>query len=97
MQTCSEITLLQLNPDIVYTVIDDDTVIMRPQDDYVFGANAIATDIWRLLASQTMSILTITTYILEHYEVEETRCFTDIKAFIGSLIEENFVCIVQPT
>lgn len=95
MQTFSNITQFKINPDVVYTCIDDEAVIMGIQNDELYGANALATKIWQLLESKAMTIPMITRYVLERYDVEEAKCLADINTLLDKLLEDKLISIVD--
>lgn len=95
MQTFSDMAQFKIKPNIHYTLLDDEVVIMGALDEKLYGANAIATEIWSLLESKSITIPMIVKHILKNYDVEEAECLSDITAYIHELVEEKLIVVVE--
>lgn len=83
------------NPDVVYTQIDNDIVLMGPEDRLYYGINATGSQIYSLLQSGPMSIQAICNYFEENYEVEAAQCVSDISMFIEEMVAQKIVVVQQ--
>lgn len=81
------------NPDVAYTQIDDDLVMMGPEDSLFYGVNPVGTQIWSLLESNTLSLREICEHIQQDYAVEQSTCIEDITLFIEAMAAQNMVVI----
>ena len=81
------------NPDIEFTQIDDDLVMMGPKDSLFYGVNSVGTAIWSLLEFKGLSFSEICEQIQHNYEVTEAQCVEDIKNFIHAMVDQNMLVI----
>ncbi|MDP1574987.1 MAG: PqqD family protein [Coxiellaceae bacterium] len=92
MSDCISLNYFSINPNIVYTFIDNEVVLMDEKDEVLYGMNEVATAILKCLISQPTSIQDASNYILEQFEIEEPQISLDIKNFFESLLAKNFIC-----
>ena len=95
MEKFTETTYFSVQPDVLYTMIDDEAVLMRGQDNTLYGVNAVATDIWQQLSTQPMTLQMLSAYLLEHFDVEANECFNDTTALLETLLEEKLIYIID--
>ena len=95
MQDLNITTRFALNPDVEYTLIDDEAVLMGVEDDSLFGLNSVGTEILKKLQEQPLSVESISQYLLAIFDVDEIQCMTDIKSFIESLFSANLIVQVE--
>lgn len=81
----------RLNPDVIYTLIDDEAMIMSPTGDDLYSANPMAAKILQFLEAKPMSISAIAQRILEDYAVEEAECVADIQEMLAILHSEGLI------
>ena len=81
------------NPDIVYTQIDDDLVMIGPEDSLFYGINSVGTKIWSLLESETLPLHAICERIQQDYDVTAPICIEDTIRFIESMVAQKIVVI----
>ncbi len=81
------------NPDVAFTQIDDDLVMMGPKDSFFYGVNAVGTEIWTLLEFNTMSLSEICELIQHDFEVTEAQCIEDTMQFVKAMVEQNMLVI----
>lgn len=84
---------LSRSPDVAFTQIDDDIVMMGPKDSLFYGVNSVGTAIWSLLESKTLTLKDICKQIQQDYEVTETQCVEDITRFVESMVEQHMLVI----
>ena len=96
MNEINESMCFSLHPDIAYTLIDDEAVVMGIVDDELYSMNDVATEILKCLASsQTLSVQSMTAYLSKHFEVDNTECMTDTTTFLQSMLTENLIVQVN--
>lgn len=83
------------NPDVAFTQIDDDLVMMGPEDSMFYGVNAVGTAIWSLLEFNTLSLGEVCAHIQQGYEVTEVRCVEDSMRFVEAMVDQNMLVISE--
>ena len=81
------------NPDVAFTQIDDDLVMMGPEDNLFYGVNPVGTKIWSLLEFDTLSVSDICEHIQQDYAVTGPTCIEDTMHFIQAMAAQNMVVI----
>jgi hypothetical protein len=84
---------LSRNPDVAFTQIDDDLVMMGPDDNLFYGVNATGTKIWSLLEFKVLSLNEICEGIQQDYDVPEAQCIDDAMQFVQAMVEQNMLAI----
>ena len=80
------------NQDIAHRVIDDETIILTPEDGMLHNLNPVATRIFEL-ADGKRRIRDIIAYICEEFEVEENVAQKDTINFIQDSIHKKFLLL----
>lgn len=80
-----------INEDAVYTLVDDEVVMMSPKNDEYFTLNKIGAEIWHLLEESPKTILALTDALQEKYQVESAQVQQDIDAFTKEMLEQGFL------
>lgn len=81
------------NPDVAFTQIDDDLVIMGPEDSLFYGVNAVGTKIWTLLEFNTLTLNEICEQIQHDFAVTEAQCIEDSMQFVNAMVEQNMLVL----
>lgn len=83
-------TRIQRNPDIAFSAIDGEVVMMGSDQNAYFGLNAVGSAIWNLLdAPRKVGDLCAT--LMEKFEVEESRCFGEVCEFLSSVSKHKII------
>lgn len=93
----SNITLtskISRNPDVSYTQIDNDLVMMGPKDDLFYGVNDTGTKIWSLLEFNDLTFGAIHERIQQEYEVTEAACLEDLTQFVEAMVAQNMLVVI---
>ncbi len=93
MNKLSLTSKISRNPDVAFTQIDDDLVMMSPKDSLFYGVNAMGSNIWSLLEFNTLALSEICELIQRDYEVTEAQCVEDSMQFVEAMIEQNMLVI----
>lgn len=93
MSDTLETPLFSLHPDIVYTYIDDEAVLMGSKNEMLYGVNQVGAWILKQLASQAMSLSMIVESVLAHFEVDEAQSVKDTALFLESLKAQQFIVV----
>ena len=83
------------NPDVAYTQIDDDLVVMGPEDSLFYGINPVGTKIWSLLETDTLSLHAICDLIQQYYDVTASMCIEDTTRFIEAMAAQKMILITD--
>lgn len=94
MATINLTNKLTINPDVVYTQIDDDIVLMGPADGMYYSINAVGSEIWSLLQTNPMSLNALCTQIRTTYNVDEEQCHSDTAMFIDTMVEQKMILVL---
>jgi len=70
--------------------VDEELIILDTQSENYFALDAIGAVMWEQL-SKEHSTQKLYTYMLTHYEVEETMLKQDIKTFIHTLLKHKLL------
>lgn len=93
MNKLSLTSKISRNPDVAFTQIDDDLVMMSPTDSLFYGVNAMGSNIWSLLEFNTLALSEICELIQRDYEVTEAQCVEDSMQFVEAMIKQNMLVI----
>jgi predicted metalloprotease len=91
MSDGNTLSYFSIHPNVIYTFIDDEVVLMDETEGTLYGLNAVGTEILKCLVSQPMSIQDVRDRMLEQFEVEKVQISVDIKDFFESLLAKNFI------
>ena len=86
-------SIISRNQDVAFTQIDDDMVIMSPENSFFYGVNSVGAKIWSLLELNALSLGEICELIQRDYDVNEAQCVSDSMQFIEAMVEQNFLMI----
>lgn len=84
---------LIVNPNVAYTKIDDDVVMMGIQDGQLYSINGVGAIIWNLLESSPMSTEALCEYVQTNFNVEPTQCRSDVSKFIDDMITQKMILV----
>ena len=91
MQTYNNDTQFKFNA--VYTLIDDEAVLLGESGEDLYGANPMAAKIVQMLEDKPMSISLISQHILEHYSVSASECLVDLQEMFTMLFHAKLISI----
>ncbi len=95
MMHFTDTTYFGAQSDVLYTLIDDEAVLMREADNTLFGVNSVATEIWKQLSEQPMNIRMLVDYLLKHFEIDEESCRNDTQKLLTDLLKEKLIYITD--
>jgi len=78
------------NPDLIATDMDGDMVMMSIERGEYFGIGGVGPRVWDLL-SHPVSLADIVAAICVEFEVEETTCEADMRAFVDKLLQHKLI------
>ncbi|EDM25713.1 hypothetical protein LNTAR_13227 [Lentisphaera araneosa HTCC2155] len=81
-------TVLQRNPEIISSKIDDEVVMMSIEEGKYFGLDPIGSIIWELL-DEPQSLEQILPILMQEFDVTEAQCEKDCMTFILDMIDKK--------
>jgi hypothetical protein len=88
-------TCFAINPNIMQTPIGEETVLMNPEHETLYGVNHVGSEILKQLTSEPKSLQTIHEYLFQYYDVNKEQGQADIDDFLKSLLSEKLIIIVH--
>ena len=77
---------------VISQEVSGETVLLDLQSECYFGLDAVGTRIWQLIRDSG-ELRTIYNTLLEEYEVEETRLWTDLEALLKEACERGLITL----
>ena len=81
---------LKPNPDIVFTVVDDEAILLEQNTGKYYSLNHVGTRMWALLAEENRLDKAYDQLLLE-FEVEESQLKQDLEKLVTQLIENGLL------
>jgi hypothetical protein len=78
------------NPDLVSADMDGEIVMMSLERGEYYGIGGVGTRVWQLL-EQPMTLDQICRTMCSEFEVDESKCRTDMLAFVSDLARNGMV------
>lgn len=82
------------NQEIIFSDMDDETVMMSIDKGEYYGVNPVGRRIWELLEKQ-VTVSTICDTLCQEYNVEPEQCSRDILVFLEQLFEKDIIEVVD--
>lgn len=79
-----------LNPEIVWRILDDGAVIVTPRAGNVRVLNQVGTAIWKLIDGNN-SVADIESQLIHTFDVPVDRARNDLQAFIKELEKRDMI------
>lgn len=83
-------TFFRRNPDLLFSDMDGETVMMSIQNGEYYGLDEVGSRIWQLL-EKPESAETLTEKLIEDYEVTRENCLSDVMEFLNMLAEKHLI------
>ena len=84
---------VKIKPDVVFTVLDDEAVLLEQNSGKYFGLDSVGTRTW-LLLSEHNHLSKVYELLLAEYEVSEGQLHDDLENLVNKLIENGLVEIL---
>ena len=79
-----------INPDLIWRQVDENTVVVTPQDGQMRVLNGVGSTIWQLLADNQPKEAIIA-HLVAHYTVTAEQASTDLDKFLTELEDRNLL------
>jgi len=87
-------TILQRNPNQLFTMIDDEVVMLNIKYEEYLNLNSHASYIWQQL-EKPCSFGELTDQLCSVYDVEKSLCIKETQGFIKELVEKDIIQIID--
>ena len=85
---------IKINPNIVYSIIDNKELVIITAANKCYSVSTLGTKVWFLLASTSMTLEKICDHIQEFYDVERSNCITDVSEFVNAMARNDILMIM---
>lgn len=86
----------QLTPQVVATDVSGETVILDYEAGKYFGLEGVGSFIWsEIKKSGSSSLKSLCESVVREYDVDEARCFADVKALLENLEKNGLIQAVS--
>ncbi len=89
-------TILRRNPDQLFTLVDDEIVMLNIEHEEYLNLNSHASYIWNQLESP-ISFGKLIENLCDTFDVEENVCVADTLGFLEEFIEIDIIHILDET
>lgn len=83
-------TLLQRNPELLSSSIDDETVLFDSEQGQYFSMDPVGSAIWQKLATP-ITLEQLINDLVKEFDVTHAQCQTDTKTFLTQLYDAKLI------
>jgi hypothetical protein len=95
MAVVDSVRPLIVNPEVIYTEVEDEIVMMAPEDGTYHGLNAVGAVLFRLVEDKAMCLNEMASYLKTQYALAHDAAMTDAKAFVDAMLSNNFFILTD--
>jgi hypothetical protein len=92
MDKITNSTLFKRSPELVFTDLDGETIMMSLENNSYYGLNPVATRIWELL-SEPKSLENIVDELTSEYDITPEQCKNEVIVFLEEMINKKTINI----
>ncbi len=85
-------SIIQRNPDILASKLDEDYVMMDMESGRYIGTNPVAARIWELI-EEPLSFEALIDALLKEYDISREQCIQDVSAFLKEALEQKLIIL----
>lgn len=85
-------TKVQLDPELLYSKIGDEIVLLTIDSGKYFKVDAVGSRIWEIIKEPT-TIKTLLNQLIEEYEVSFEECQQDVMSFMERLQKDELILL----
>ena len=82
-------------PDLIFTEVDNDLVILSIANSKYYGAESVGRYIWQLI-EQPIVIADVCAALLDKFEIDRPTCEREMLTFLGQLLSEKLIDVQSP-
>ena len=86
-------TCLRRNPDMVYSEVDGEVVMLSVKNGEYYNLNEVSADIWKEL-KESLSFKDLVTRLQDTYEVSYEVCELETRSFLEQTLEKGIIEII---
>lgn len=87
-------TCFRRNPDMVFSEVDGEVVMLSIQNGEYYNLNEVSTDIWQEL-KDARSFKDLVTRLQESYDVPYETCESETRVFLEHTLEKGIIEIIN--
>jgi len=87
-------TCLRRNPDLVYSEIDGEVVMLSVKNGEYYNLNEVSSDIWKEL-KESLSFKDLVSRLHDNYEVSYEACELETRSFLEQTLEKGIIEIIK--
>ena len=87
-------TILQRNPDQLFTMIDDEVVMLNIDHEEYLNLNSHASYIWQQI-EQPVQFSELIYQLCNAFDVDRVMCIEDTHGFIEEFVEKKIIQIIN--
>lgn len=80
----------QISPEVLFSKIDDEVIIMSIEADSYFGLDPVGSRIWELL-EQPATMDELVSQLVQEYDVSEAECRQDAQDFVTEMVARGLI------
>lgn len=80
----------QISPEVLFSKIDDEVIIMSIEADSYFGLDPVGSRIWELL-EQPATMDELVSQLVQEYDVGEAECRQDAQDFVTEMVARGLI------
>ena len=84
-------TYVTRNPNAAFTQVNNELIIMSPDDHVYYRVNEVGAVIWSLLEKNQYTLNAIADHIQQHYSIEKERAVLGVTAFIETMLSKRIL------
>lgn len=81
---------------VVFSEVEDETVLLHTDSDKAFGLDELATFTWDQMSDDGKTLDELVTAIVAEYDVEQERASQDTQQLLDHLLRENLISCTNP-
>lgn len=82
-------------PTVFAQEVDDEMVLLDMNSENYFGLDGVATDIWKILEKENVTLENVLKELLTIYDVKEESLKEDIFTFIKELEQRELISVIK--
>lgn len=87
-------TTVVRNEEIIFSDMDDETVMMSMEKGEYYGINPVGRRIWELLETP-VTVAGICEVLCDEYNVSPEQCFKEVLAFLARMSEKDIIKVMD--
>jgi|YNPMSStandDraft_1061717.scaffolds.fasta_scaffold00071_4 hypothetical protein len=81
-------------PNITFSTIDDEVVLIHPENGNYYSFNKVGSYIWICL-EKPINIEQLEQSLMLKYDVSKEQCKKEVEEFLNQLIEKNLIDVLH--